>query len=100
MEPPNFSIQIRSQGLVQDDPADSSQSTPSLSQTDHQHQDGQCVLPTTPEQMEEIILARIAQVITATAGSRSSTNFYDTRQNLGDDLNRDSFNNSFLKYFS
>ena len=74
---------------MQDDPADSSQSTPSSSQTDHHRQDGQYVLPTTPEQIEEIILARIAQVTSATARSRSPTNFYDMRQNLGDDLNRD-----------
>ena len=89
MEPPSFSIQTRSRGLLQDDPADSSQSTPSLSQTAHHRQDGQYVLPTTPEQMEEIILARIAQVTSDSARSRSPTSFYDARQNLGDDLNRD-----------
>ena len=89
MEPPNFSIQTRSRGLFQDDSADSSQSTPSLSQTTHHRQDGQYVLPTTPEQMEEIILARIARVTSESARSRSPTSFYDARQNLGDDLNRD-----------
>ena len=89
MEPPSFSIQTRSRGLLQDDPADSSQSTPSLSQTAHHRQDGQYVLPTTPEQMEEIILARIAQVTSESARSRSPASFYDARQNFGEDLNRD-----------
>ena len=39
--------------------------------------------------MEEIILAWIAQVTSESARSRSPTSFYDARQNLGDDLNRD-----------
>ena len=60
-----------------------------MSQTNHHRQDGQYVLPTTPEQMEEIILARIAQVTSESARSRSPTSFYDARQNLGDDLNKD-----------
>ena len=39
--------------------------------------------------MEEIILARIAQITSSSARSRSPTSFYDARQNLEDDLNRD-----------
>ena len=89
MKPTNFSIQTRSRGLVQGDPADLSSSTPSSFQNDHRRQDGQYVLPTTPEQMEEIILARIAQVTTAAARSRSPTSFFDARQNIGEDFNRD-----------
>ena len=63
MEPPNFSIHTRSRGLVQDESADSSSATPNASQNDHRRQDGQFVMPTTPEQIEEIILARIAEVV-------------------------------------
>ena len=71
MEPANFSIHTRSRGLVLDGPTDSSTTTPTASHY---------VLPTTPEQMEEIILARIAIATTAAARSRSPTNFYDASQ--------------------
>ena len=42
-------------------------------------------MPTTPEQLEEIVLARIAAVATA-ARSRSPVNFFDASQG-SDDLN-------------
>ena len=71
---------------MQGDPADLSSSTPSSFQNDHRRQDGQYVLP---EQMGEIILALIAQVTSASARSRSPTSFFDARQNIGEDFNRD-----------
>ena len=70
---------------MQGDPADLSSSTPSSFQNDHRRQDGQYVLP---EQMGEIILALIAQVTSASARSRSPTSFFDARQNIGEDFNR------------
>ena len=73
MEPANFSIHTRSRGLVLDGPTDSSTTTPTASHY---------VLPTTPEQMEEIILARIAIATTAAGRSRSPTNFYDASQSM------------------
>ena len=73
MEPANSSIHTRSRGLVLDGPTDSSATTPTASHY---------VLPTTPEQMEEIILARIAIATTAAARSRSPTNFFDASQSI------------------
>ena len=78
MELPTFSIHTRSRGLVLDGPSDSSSSTPNASHY---------VLPTTPEQMEEIILARIAVATTAAAGSRSLTDFFDASQRIGEEFN-------------
>ena len=75
MEPANFSIHTRSRGLALDGPTDSSTTTPTASHY---------VLPTTPEQMEEIILARIAIATTAAARARSPTNFYDANQSMED----------------
>ena len=37
-------------------------------------------MPTTPEQFEELVLARIAAVTTAAARSRSPVNFFDASQ--------------------
>ena len=73
MEPANFSIHTRSRGLALDGLTDSSTTTPTASHY---------VLPTTPEQMEEIILARIAIATTAAARARSPTNFYDASQSM------------------
>ena len=73
MEPANFSMHTRSRGLVLDGPTDSSMTTPTASHY---------VLSTTPEQMEEIILARIAIATTAAARSRSPTNFFDASQSI------------------
>ena len=75
MEPANFSIHTRSRGLALDGPTNSSTTTPTASHY---------VLPTTPEQMEEIILARIAIATTAAARTRSPTNFYDASQSMED----------------
>ena len=80
MDTSSFSIQTRSSGMIHDDPADTSSSTPNASQNDHRRHDGQFVMPTTPEQFEELVLARIAVVTTAAARSRSPTNFFDTSQ--------------------
>ena len=85
MDTSNFSIQTRSRGIIQDDRADPSSSTPNAYQTDHRRHDGQFVKPTTPEQLEEIVLTRIAAVAPA-ARSRSSVNFFDTSHG-SDDLN-------------
>ena len=79
MEPANFSIHTRTRGLVLDGPTDSSTTTPTASHY---------VLPTTPEQMEEIILARIAT--TAAARSRSPTNFYDASQSMEENTTNNS----------
>ena len=73
MEPANFSIHTRSRGLALDGLTDTSTTTPTASHY---------VLPTTPEQMEEIILARIAIATTAAARARSPTNFYDASQSM------------------
>ena len=81
MEPANFSIHTRSRELILDGPTDTSTSTPTASHY---------VLPTTPEQMEEIILARIAIATTAAARSWSPTNFFDASQSIEEG----SFNNS------
>ena len=85
MDTSSFSIQTRSRGIIQDDPADSSFSTPNASQRDHSRHDGQFVMPTTPKQLEEIVLVRIAAITTA-ARSRSPLNFFDASQG-SDDLN-------------
>ena len=77
MDTTNFSIQTQSRGIIQDDPADTSSSTPNAC---HRRHDGQFVMPTTPEQFEELVLARIAVVTTAAARSRSPTNFFDASQ--------------------
>ena len=78
MELPTFSIHTRSRGLVLDGPSDSSSSTPNASHY---------VLPTTPEQTEEIILARIAVATTAAARLRSLTDFFDASQSIGEEFN-------------
>ena len=75
MEPANFSIHTRSRGLALDGQMESSTSTPIASHY---------VLPTTPEQMEEIILARIAVATTAAARARSPIQFYDANQSMED----------------
>ena len=80
MDTSNFFIHTRSRGIIQDDPADSSSSTPNASQTDHRRHDGHFVMPTTPKQLEELVLARIAAVTTAAARSRSPINFFDASQ--------------------
>ena len=85
MDTSNFCIQTRSRGIIQDDRADPSSSTPNAYQTDHRRHDGQFVKPTTPEQLEEIVLTRIAAVAPA-ARSRSPVNFFDTSHG-SDDLN-------------
>ena len=87
MKPANISIHTRSRGLVLDGPTDSSTTTPTASHY---------VLPTTPEQMEEIILARIAT--TAAARSRSPTNFYDASQSMEENTtNNSALNRQMLK---
>ena len=78
MEPANFSIHTRSRGLALDGQIESSTSTPIASHY---------VLPTTPEQMEEIILASIAVATTAAARARSPTQFYDATQSIEDTTN-------------
>ena len=80
MDTSNFCIQIRSRGIIQDDPAESSSSTPNASQTDHRRHDRHFVMPTTPKQLEELVLARIAAVTTAAARSRTPINFFDASQ--------------------
>ena len=89
MEPVNFSIHSRSRGLLLDGPADLSTSTPIASH---------CVLPTTPEKMEENILARIAVATTAAARSRSPTNFFDASQSIEEgSTNNGTFNRQIPK---
>ena len=89
MEPVNYSIHTRSRGLVLDGPSDPSTSTPTASYY---------VLPTTPEQMEEIILARIAIATTAAARSRSPTNFFDASQSIEESsTNNSTFNRQMPK---
>ena len=78
MEPANFSIQTRSRGIALDGHTESSISTPIASHF---------VMPTTPEQMEEIILARIAVATTAAARARSPIQFYDATQSIEDTTN-------------
>ena len=51
-----------------------SSSTPNASQNDHRRHDGQFVMPTTTEQFEELVQARIA------ARLRSPINFFDASQ--------------------
>ena len=87
MEPVNFSIYTRSRGLVLDGPSDPSTSTPTASHY---------VLP--PEQMEKIILARIAVATTAAARSRSPTNFFDASQSIEEgSTNNNTFNGQMPK---
>ena len=93
MDPLSFSIQTLSRGMIQDDRADSSSSTPSASQNDHRRHDGQFVMPTTLEQLKEIVLARIAAVTTTAARLRSPTNFFDASQSIEENIHRD--NNIF-----
>ena len=88
MDTSNFPIQTRSRGRIQEDLADSSSSTPNASQTDHRRHGGQFVMPTMPEQLEDIVLARIAAITTA-ARSRSPLNFFDTSQGSVENIPRE-----------
>ena len=54
------------------------------------------VLPTTPEQMEEIILARIAIATTAAARARSPIQLYDASQSMEDNTNNVSTTNRLM----
>ena len=91
MEPANFPIHTRSRGLVLDGPSHSSSSTTIASQY---------VLSTTPEEMEEMILARIAVATTAAARSRSPTNFFDASQSIQLANARGSANFVISKYYN
>ena len=75
--------------MIQDDPADSSSSMPTASQNDHRRHDEQFVMPTTPKQLEETVLARIAAVATAAARSCSPTNSFDASQSIEENVHRD-----------